>query len=123
MDNNLFQQAADTAWEKLPEKFKSMISNTIIVIEDYPDEEIVRNMHLRSKHQLLGLYQGVPLNHRLTSYGMYAVTPDKISLYQKNIESVCRTDSEIEQKVLEVMVHEIGHHFGMTEQELHDAGF
>lgn len=123
MDSEKFHELAETALESLPDKFKSMISNTVIVIEDYPDDEIVRMMGLPSKKNLLGLYQGVPHSRRLTSYGMYPVTPDKISLYQNNIEAVCRNDSEIAQKVAEVLVHEIGHHFGMSEEELHAAGF
>ncbi len=123
MENSKFQEAAEIALEKLPEKFKGMITNAIIVIEDYPDDDTVKLMRLRSRYQLLGLYQGVPMTHRNTSYGMYPVTPDKITLYQKNIEKVCNTDTEVEEKVIEVLVHEIGHHFGMNEEEVRAAGF
>ncbi len=123
MENEKFQELAEVALEQLPDKFKSLISNTVIVIEDYPDAEIVQKMNLRSRHQLLGLYQGVPMTRRNTSYGMYAVAPDKISLYQKNIEAQCRSEAEIGEKVLEVLVHEIGHHFGMSEKDLREAGF
>ncbi len=123
MDNAKFQEAAEVALEKLPDQFKNMITNAIIVIEDYPDNDTIRLMKLRSKHQLLGLYQGVPMTHRNTSYGMYPVTPDKITLYQKNIENVCKTDEEVEEKVIEVLVHEIAHHFGMNEEQVRAAGF
>ena len=88
-----------------------------------PSEELVRNLRLRSKHHLLGLYQGVPLTARGSWYGTMPVVPDKISLYQKNIEAQCSTEEEIEDKIYEVLLHEIGHYFGMSEDEIRAAGY
>ncbi|MBI3194069.1 MAG: metallopeptidase family protein [Ignavibacteriae bacterium] len=123
MDSERFHQLVETAYEKLPEYFQILITNAIIVVEDYPDDDIIRTMKLGSRSQLLGLYQGVPLTRRNTSYGMTAVIPDKITLYQKNIEAVCRSLQEIENKVREVLIHEIAHHFGMNEEEVRAAGY
>jgi predicted Zn-dependent protease with MMP-like domain len=118
-----FEHIVEQAFRRLPDKFRSVIDNVGITVEDYPDEEIVRKMHIRSKHHLLGLYQGIPLPQRGTWYGMTPVVPDKISLYQKNIESVSGSDQEVEETIAEVLIHEIGHYFGMTDEEIRKAGF
>jgi predicted Zn-dependent protease with MMP-like domain len=123
MEREDFERIVERAFERLPKHFKDAVENVGILVEDFPSDEVVRKMKLRSRHMLLGLYQGVPLNHRGSWYGMSAVVPDKISLYQKNIEAVCRTDEEIEQKIVEVLIHELGHYFGMGEKEIRDAGY
>ncbi len=123
MDRASFEKFVEQAFEMLPEKFRSAIDNLGIVVEDYPAEEIVRSMGLPSRRSLLGLYQGIPLNYRGPWYGTSPVHPDRISLYQKNIESVCRTEEEIPAKIEEVLIHEIGHYFGMTDEEIREAGY
>lgn len=123
MERDEFEWIVERAFERLPENFKEAVDNVGILVEDLPSEEIVKKMHLRSRRMLLGLYQGVPLNQRGSWYGMTGVIPDKISLYQKNIEAVCSTDDEIEEKIVEVLIHELGHYFGMDENEIRDAGY
>ena len=123
MERDEFTAIAESAFDGLPEKFKDAIENVGVIIEDFPDEEIVRTMQLKSKHHLLGLYQGIPLSKRGTWYGMTPVTPDKIFLFQKNIESVCHTKEELIGKIHEVLIHEIGHYFGMNEEEIRSAGY
>lgn len=123
MDRAAFEKIVEQAFERLPEKFKQAIDNVGVVVEDYPDEEVVRSMRLRSKRDLLGLYQGVPLSGRGTWYGMTPVSPDKISLYQKNIEAVCQTEEEVEGCIVDTLIHEIGHYFGMSEDEIRKAGY
>jgi predicted Zn-dependent protease with MMP-like domain len=73
-------------------------------------------MGLRSPSELLGLYQGVPLDRRGFYYGN--VLPDKITLFQIPIESMCRTKEEVEEKVKEVVIHEVGHYFGLSDKRL-----
>ena len=68
---------------------------------------------------LLGLYEGIPLTGR---YGYDMVLPDKITLFQTAIESICRTDDEIVAEVRATVVHEIAHHFGIDDDALHDMG-
>lgn len=110
-------------YEQLPSTFKEAIENVGIVVEDYPSEDVINSMNLRSRYDLLGLYKGIPLPKRGTWYGMTPSMPDRISIYQKNIERVCRTEQEIKNKIHEVVIHEIGHYFGMTEDELRAAGY
>ena len=113
----------EKAFERLPEPFKSAIENVGIVVEDYPDPELVRKLRLRSKHNLLGLYQGIPLPSRGVGYGMAPSMPDTISIYQKNIEEHSRTLPEVEQLVYDVLVHETAHYFGMDEDQIRKAGY
>ena len=120
MTREQFEEIAQHAFDSLPEAFKHKVENVQIVVEDYPSDDALSRTHT-GKYNLLGLYQGVPLPHRGTSYGMYPVGPDKISLYQKNIERNCSTSQETERRIVEVLFHELGHYFGMNEQEVREA--
>ena len=123
MTREEFESIVEESFSLLPEKFRKAIENVGIVVEEYPDDETVRRMQLQSKRDLLGLYHGIPLTRRDTSYGMMPVLPDQISLYQNNIESVCKTPEGIRAKIYEVLVHEIGHYFGMSDEEIRAAGY
>jgi predicted Zn-dependent protease with MMP-like domain len=73
-------------------------------------------LRLESAYELLGLYQGVPFDRRGFYYGN--VLPDKITLFKDPIESICKTKKEVEEKVKEVIIHEVGHYFGMSDEKL-----
>jgi predicted Zn-dependent protease with MMP-like domain len=120
MTREKFEEIAEEVFNDLPDVFGERIDNVHIVVEEYPNEEDARQTH-SSKTSLLGLYQGVPLTHRGTWYGVNPTTPDKISLYQKNIESVCRNDNEVSEQIREVLLHELGHYFGMNEAQIRSA--
>ena len=123
MDKAAFEDLVQSTFDRLPEKFQHVIDNVVVLVEDYPSDDIVRNMNLRSRYNLLGLYQGVPLTARGTFYGSAPTVPDRIFLFQKNIESVSKTEQELHAKIYEVLVHEIAHYVGMTEEEIRAAGF
>ncbi len=120
MTREKFEDVAEEVFEGLPRLFGDKIDNVHIIVEDYPSEDVMYNMHV-SKTSLLGLYQGIPLTHRGTWYGTNPTTPDKISLYQANIEAVCRNDKEVSDRIKEVLLHELGHYFGMNELEIRNA--
>lgn len=120
MTRERFEELAQRAFDSLPETFKEKIENVQIVIEDEPDAHTRQAMRV-GKDALLGLYQGIPLNKRGTWYGAVPTIPDKITLYQKNIEAVCSSEQEVEGKIAEVLFHEIGHYFGMNEREIRAA--
>ncbi len=123
MEREQFEHIVQQTFDRLPEQFREVIENVGVVVEDYPVEDLVQKLRLRTKHDLLGLYQGIPLPFRGSWYGTSPTVPDKISLYQKNIEALCSTNSEIVDKIYEVLVHEIGHYFGMNEEQIRAAGF
>ncbi len=123
MDKDRFSMVVEKAFEDLPDEFKLRIENVHVVVEDLPDEFDMRGARIRNPHSLLGLYTGIPLNKRGPDYGMYPVIPDRIKLFRQNIERICRTDDEVEEKIREVLIHEVAHYFGMTDAEIRRAGY
>lgn len=122
MDRLQFEELAREAFESLPEVLMEKIDNVVVVVEEHPPAEMSRRFAGRGG-MLLGLYEGVPLTVRGTHYGSYPVAPDKISLFRQNILRTVRNDQEIPEKIREVLIHEIAHHFGMDEDEIRDAGY
>ena len=111
-----FEEAAVSALEKLPGFFRKKMENVDVVIEDRASQELLTEMELRSPYELLGLYQGIPYDQRGFYYGN--VLPDKITLFQLPIESACKTRDEVEMKVRKVVIHEVGHYFGLDDEKL-----
>lgn len=120
MTREQFEHIAQEAFDSLPATFRDRVENVQIVVEDYPSDDALENVKA-DRFSLLGLYQGIPLPHRGTWYGTSATVPDKITLYQKNIEAVCRDDGEIALRIREVLFHELGHYFGMNEAQVRKA--
>jgi len=113
-----FEEVVISALEGLPKFFKNRMENVDVVIENRASPDLLSEMGLRSPFDLLGLYQGIPLDQRGFYYGN--VLPDKITLFQDPIESTCKTKEEIEEKVREVVIHEVGHYFGLDEERLEE---
>ena len=107
-----------SALKGLPKFFKKKMENVDVVVEDRASLELLKEMGLRSPYELLGLYQGVPLSRRGFYYGN--VLPDKITLFQLPIEAICNTRAEVESKVREVVIHEVGHYFGLDDERLRE---
>jgi predicted Zn-dependent protease with MMP-like domain len=97
------------------------LSNVDIVVKARPTSEELAMARINPGETLFGLYTGIPLTKRSSSYGM--VLPDKITLYQRSIEEGCRTMQEIQAQIRTTLLHEIGHHFGLSEDELEQAGY
>ena len=113
-----FEDLVVSALKKLPGSFRKRMENVDVVVEDRASPEILEEMGLRSPYDLLGLYQGVPLSRRGFFYGN--VLPDKISLFQHPIQAICNTRAEVESKVREVVIHEVGHYFGLDDERLRE---
>ena len=120
MTREKFEDIAEQVFERLPALFGEKIDNVHIVIEEVPSEEVLQQLRV-GKTALLGLYQGIPLTSRGSWYGTSPTTPDTISLYQRNIEAECSTDAEVSKRIEEVLLHELGHYFGMNEAEIRSA--
>ncbi len=122
MERERFEELAKLAFENLPDELGQKMENVVVVVEDYPSNETRKKMSPRGG-LLLGLYEGVPLTRRGNHYGVYPVAPDKISLFQKNIEKVAGGEDETAAMIRDVLIHEIAHHFGMDEKQIRDAGY
>ncbi len=116
MDRESFEQLVNRGIELIPEKFRQLMSNITIVIEDYPTIEQIKKAHIPAHKVLLGLYEGIPKTQRDTGYAN--VLPDKITIFQKAIENASIDPREIEKIVTTTVWHEIAHHFGLSEQEI-----
>jgi len=116
MEREKFETLVVRAIDNLPLEFRNKLENVDVVVEDWPTLGQLKKVKLSHPSQLLGLYEGVPQTKRGRRYGM--VAPDKISIFQKPIEALCRSDAEIEMKLAEVVRHEIAHHFGIDEKTL-----
>ena len=106
LSHQRFEHLVERALANLPEEFQSFLENVAVVIEDEPPDDMPDTM---------GLYEGVPLIERtLDSMNL----PDRITLFKGPIERVCRTYAEIEIEVRLTVLHEVGHFFGLEEEQL-----
>ena len=113
-----FEESVVSALEKLPKLVKEKMENVDVVIEGQASKQVLNEMGLRFPSELLGLYQGVPYDRRGFYYGN--VLPDKITLFQVPIESICQTKEEMREKIREVVIHEVGHYFGLDDEKLRE---
>jgi len=113
-----FEETVVAALKRLPKFIKEKMENMDVVVEGQASREVLNEMGLRSPYELLGLYQGVPYDRRGFYYGN--VLPDKITLFQIPIESICQTREEVKEKIREVVIHEVGHYFGLDDERLRE---
>lgn len=113
-----FEEAVVVALKRLPKFIKEKMENVDVVVERQASRELLNEMGLRFPSELLGLYQGVPYDRRGFYYGN--VLPDKITLFQTPIESICQAKEEVKEKVREVIIHEVGHYFGLDDERLRE---
>lgn len=109
MERKRFEKLVEQSLALLPDVFRSRLTNVAIIVEDAPPQEPERGT------LLLGLFHGVPRTEKSV---FFAAPPDRIFLYQKNIEAVCASDEEIRRQVRATLLHELGHYFGLSEAEL-----
>ncbi len=117
MDRISFEKLVQQSLRRLPRRFKKKLDNISVEVEDRPSAELLRDMGITSG-TLFGLYQGVPLTRREWNYGN--VLPDRIIIYQRPIESASGSPEEIEEIVLDTVIHEVGHYFGFSDDELYE---
>jgi predicted Zn-dependent protease with MMP-like domain len=117
MERVKFEDLVAKAVEDLPEEFRQRLENIDVVVEEYPSAFQLKKSRLTKGYTLLGLYEGIPLTQRYSSYGL--VPPDKITLFQGTIEAKCGNDETAARKeIREVVLHEIAHHFGIGDARL-----
>lgn len=120
-DPDQFERLVADAVAQVPEHLRGYLDNIVIEVQDLPDRDTLRRTGLRSRRDLLGLYVGIPLTGR--SVALSGNLPDKIVIYQANIERLCRTEAQIVEQVRRTVLHEIGHHFGLDEDDLAEHGY
>lgn len=105
-----FEELVGEALDGIPPEFTKAMRNVAVFVEDVPDDPY-----------LLGLYVGIPLTERTTSYA--GVLPDRIMIYRSTICAICSTEADVVAEVRKTVVHEVAHHFGMDDHRLHELGY
>lgn len=111
-----FKAAVGEALDSIPEEFRRRIENVAVLVEDLPPQPI-SSPPGQARRILLGLFHGVPLTQKSVFHGPIG-SPDYVVLYKKNIESICSTEAEVRQQIRLTIIHELGHYFGMSEEQL-----
>jgi len=112
MSPERFEQLVAAAMDDVPDELMSLASNVALVVTDDPPAD---------DPDLLGLYEGIPLTERDTTYG--GVLPDRISIFRRPTLAYCETEDEVRDEVAITVVHEIAHHFGIDDDRLHELGY
>jgi predicted Zn-dependent protease with MMP-like domain len=113
-----FERLVAEALSDIPGRFRQAMQNIAIVVEDEPSGELLREMEIDPPDTLFGLYQGVPLTERHWGYGN--ALPDRILLFQGPHERDAADHEDLIVSIAETLIHEIGHYFGMSEDEIED---
>ena len=112
------EQLAADCFNELPQEFRDLVDDIIFTVEEVPDEETTRRLGLRSELALLGLFRGANLAARIANRGTFL--PTMIILYRRPILNYwARHNETLESIVRHVLVHEIGHHFGLSDANMH----
>jgi predicted Zn-dependent protease with MMP-like domain len=112
-----FERVVERALRGLPRAFKEKLANIAVVVEDWADDETLEEMGIEPPDTLYGLYRGVDLTQRDSSYGN--VLPDTVTIYQGPIEEDCEDEAEMQEIIRDTVVHEIGHYFGLDDETMH----
>ncbi|GJM25954.1 MAG: hypothetical protein DHS20C16_23690 [Phycisphaerae bacterium] len=116
-----FEHCVGLALEQIPASFAPHLQNVVIEVENMPIASQCEAVGVQNPKNLLGLYQGVPMTRR--SVEQYARLPDRILIYQANIQRICRTREALVEQIRKTVLHEVGHHFGLSEEDLDELGY
>lgn len=117
LSHEAFETLVRQALEGLPEPYRTMVDQVAVVVEEEPSAEVLEDMGLESPDELLGLYSGVPHGGE-SFFDPAGSLPSQISIYRGPILRQCHTSEEIIQEVRDTVVHEIGHHVGLDDDEM-----
>lgn len=114
-----FLALADAAWAELPDDFKQMCGSVVIQVTDFAPEEVLKHFEMDSPYELTGLYHGVDLTSKSVSDP--SPEPDYVFLYRLPIllEWCERGNVTLSELITHVLIHEIGHHFGLSDEDMH----
>src|SRR3954463_4221372 len=118
MQREKFESLVADALASIPRRFREAIQNLVIVVEDEPSRELLREMDIQAPGTLLGLYSGTPLTERGWDFGNRL--PDRIQIFQGPHERESDDDDDLVVAIAETLIHEIGHYFGMSEEQIEE---
>ena len=117
-----FEDLVQEALASIPDQFWAVVDNLAVTVADWPSRDQMYRSGLGDGGLLLGLYEGVPLTERSVHYGL--VPPDKITIFRGPILRVCPPNDEaaVRGQVRRTVLHEVAHHFGISDSRLHELG-
>jgi predicted Zn-dependent protease with MMP-like domain len=118
VQRKLFERLVADALASIPRQFRDAMQNIAIVVEDEPSRALLREMDIEPPDTLLGLYQGIPLTERRWDYGN--ALPDRVLIFQGPHERSAEDDEDLVTAIGETLIHEIGHYFGMSEEQIEE---
>ena len=118
MERETFEELVRQAVATLPEEIAERMSNVDVEVQEQPTERQLRSLGVPTGRTLLGLYQGIPLTRRTSGYNL--VSPDRIIIFQRPLELTSRGDDDLVKRVRDTVVHEIAHHFGISDERLQE---
>jgi len=116
MNRRAFELLVQDALGSIPKRFRRAMNNVAIVVEEEPAADLLAEMAIEPPDTLLGLYQGIPLTERRWDYGN--ALPDRILLFQGPLERESDDETDLVVAIGETLIHEIGHYFGLSEEEI-----
>lgn len=116
-----FEELVAEALDEIPEPFASHLDNVEVIVEEEPDVEDLQRAEVAPGGTLFGLYQGIPQTDRGAGYTF--VLPDKITIFRGPILRVCSDEDEAYDEIATTVVHEIAHHFGISDERLDELGW
>ena len=118
MTRGKFERLVTEAVALIPRRFQTEMKNLALVVEDEPSPALLAEMEVDPPDSLYGLYQGTPLTERGWDFGN--ALPDRITIFQRPIEEDCDDEDEIRAVIGETLIHEVGHYFGLSEEEIEE---
>ena len=118
MDRDAFERRVAEALASIPRRFRDALQNIAIVVEDEPPDDLLDEMEIEPPDTLLGLYQGIPLTERQWAHGN--TLPDRVLIFQGPHEREAEDDDDLVVAIGETLIHEIGHYFGLSEEEIEE---
>ena len=118
MTREAFTQLVAEAITLIPARFRKEMKNLAVIVEDEPAAELLAEMEIEPPDSLYGLYTGTPLTERGWDFGNRL--PDQITIFQRPIEEDCDSEDDMRKMIGETLIHEVGHYFGMSEEEIED---
>ena len=113
-----FERLVAEAVTLIPKRFRREMKNLALVVEAEPSPDLLEEMEIEPPDSLYGLYQGTPLPERTWGFGNNL--PDRITIFQRPIEEDCEDADEIRAVIGETLIHEVGHYFGLSEEEIEE---
>lgn len=113
-----FEELVRRALDSLPEELAERVDNIDVEVHDWPSAAQLASAGVPRGATLLGVYQGVPLTRRTSGYNL--VAPDRIIIFQGPLERISHDDDDLVERVRATVVHEIAHHFGISDERLRE---